>query len=299
VREIGYVFQGFLCIADLIDGKPRVVRRGSPLPRIPEAEWQRLVRSCPSTFKCGACAEHVLAFIYPSAALMQMCRCTGVAHFFPAHPYLSCVDWSDFQAMYEREKRDPAPPEGFRRDPLTGQYIGLNETGKAWVRRKLGVASDVNISEDGTVLSAGDGSLYVDLNTGKCSTLADSQEGLAKVADALIAIRNKHGATAEDVPPLIVVIGVDDDYVWLPPPHTVLARIEPAPFRCPNCKARVKHAPVQHMGALDQTYLCLCMSVAFRRDTPRPQSSGEWNELRLQGLVQGVRHKTAVASDLS
>ena len=96
--------------------------------------------------------------------------------------------------MHEREKRDPAPREGFRSDPITGQYIGLNETGKAWVRRKLGVASDVNISEDGTVLSAGDGSLYVDLNTGKSSTLADSQEGLAKVADALIAIRSKHGA---------------------------------------------------------------------------------------------------------
>jgi hypothetical protein len=37
VREIGYVFQGFLCVANLIGGKPRVVRRGSPLPQIPEA----------------------------------------------------------------------------------------------------------------------------------------------------------------------------------------------------------------------------------------------------------------------
>lgn len=297
MREIGYVFQGFLCIADLIDGKPRVVRRGSPLPQIPEAEWRRLLRSCPSMFKCDVCAEPVLGFINPSTALMQMCRCTGVAHFFPAHPYFSCTDWSDFQAMYEREKLDPVPPEGFRSDPLTGQHIGLNETGKAWVRRKLGVASDVNISEDGTVLTAGDGSLYMDANTCSTSTLADSPEGLAKVADALIAIRAKHGATAEDVPPFVVVLGVDADYVW--PPLAVLTRIESAPFRCPQCQARVKLAPLKYMGALDRNYLCLCMSVMLRRDVPSPRSSGEWNEIRLQGLTQGVRHKTAVADGQS
>jgi hypothetical protein len=294
MREIGYVFKGFLCIGLMVDGKPCIVRRGLPLPQIPEAEWQRLLQKCPSTFTCGQCAEPVLGFKAPSAAaITQACRCTIVSHFCPAQPYSSGTDWSDFQAMYEREKIDPASPECFRRDPLFGQSIGLSKTGQEWVRRKLGVSSDVNISDDGMVLTVGDGSFCVGPD-GNSSALADSDEGLKKIGEMIGAIRAKFGATSEEVPPLIVVTGWDDDYVW--PPSSALNRIKPAPFRCPLCKARVKHAPLQHMGALDQTFLCLCMSVMFRRDTPRPTSSGQWDEIRLAGGTQKVWHKATTAN---
>jgi hypothetical protein len=100
MREIGYVFKGFLCIGLMVDGKPRIVRRGMPLPQIPEAEWQRLSQKCPSTFTCSQCAKPVLGFKAPStAAITQACRCTLVSHFSPAQPYSSGTDWSDFHAV--------------------------------------------------------------------------------------------------------------------------------------------------------------------------------------------------------
>ena len=76
-------------------------------------------------------------------------------------------------------------------------------------------------------------------------------------------------------------------------------RIAPAPYRCPHCGARVKHAPLRGAGPIDRVYVCLCMVAFLRRDSPNPRSSGEWNELRLKGEAQEVRHKATVAEGRS
>jgi len=80
------------------------------------------------------------------------------------------------------------------------------------------------------------------------------------------------------LPPYVIVLGDDPDYVW--PPDADQSSVRPLPFRCPNCKARVKHA--QCSGEMPAVLVCLCMEARFRYDVPEPKSGKEWANLRLK-----------------
>lgn len=53
-------------------------------------------------------------------------------------------------------------------------------------------------------------------------------------------------------------------------------------FRCPVCQAWVKRAPVVMEVNVDEIFMCYCMFVWLRRDTERPESSSDWQTIRME-----------------
>jgi hypothetical protein len=182
MKEVGFVMDGKLYIAELLDGKPCIVRRGGPLPQeIPSEFWMPLKEKYTGPFHCAAYAEGVLAFRLPEGAVGQLCKCLGVVHLCPetVPPYRTSTDWDDFRALLAQEMLDPARPHYIRNDHLSGKPMRITSKGMAWVRRKLGLPDDVDISDDGTILTIQGirESLHIDPASGVCSMIVDSQDG--------------------------------------------------------------------------------------------------------------------------
>ena len=89
----------------------------------------------------------------------------------------------------------------------------------------------------------------------------------------------KHG-----VPPFIVHLGTDSDYIW--PPTIDRSSIRGAPFRCPACKERVKRGST-HFGIV---FLCYCMGLQIPRGSrhPEPRSGDEWSTIRTDAQTASV-----------
>jgi hypothetical protein len=176
-------------------------------------------------------------------------------------------------------------------DPFTGQPMRVNRRGKAWLRKRMGMSREIDISDDGRVLSYGDSSLCADPKTGIRSFIAgDDAEFLAM---NIAAAQAANGAGLDNVPEVMVYLGTDPDYVW--PPGTLPGSITPLPYRCPSCSARVKRAPLP-WGVIDEIYVCFCACATFQRSATRPRSSGDWQALRLQGHIAGVKHQAKIAA---
>jgi hypothetical protein len=214
----------------------------------------------------------------------------------------------DWQLLYSSNPEPNLSLEDFRRKMLAGIPAFRNyvlacgeeedlvspeirgEFNAAWVARKFGADSKVKVSDDLKIFSAGDTSLY------------RGKEALSMIApdpeeDAAAALELMRGLKLDaNPPPLLIIRGKDEDYVWQE--GTILDRIESAPFRCPGCGVRVKHAPLAWQG-YDRYYVCLCMCVYFRQDTPSSRSSREWQEIQLRGGKEAVRHRAIISEDKS
>ena len=302
MKECGCVYEGRLIVADLIGGKPALVRSGGPLPLEKFAEksedyWRGVFTVLPSRFSCSNCHWPVVEFS-DQDRVAQSCRCQGVVHYYPqtSPPYASSEEWEAFRSLYEKEKDHPAPLDGFATDPFTGAPLALNDRGRAWLQQKLGVPSHVKLdaSLDGSVLKVGAGaSIMPDFESGVTSILSDPEDHPALGA-VLSAMVSHH---PESFPEIIVIIGNDPDYVW--PPGTDQSRIAPLPYRCSHCGSRVKSAPIRHAGPIDRALVCLCMAAILQRGVSSPGSSIEWKELRLRGAGQSVKHHATVAGSQS
>jgi hypothetical protein len=107
----------------------------------------------------------------------------------------------------------------------------------------------------------------------------DDPAGAAAFAMMLGTFWRKHG-----VPPYIVHLGTDTDYVW--PPTIDRSSIRGAPFRCPACKERVKRG-LTNFGVV---FLCYCMGLQIPRGSrhPEPRSAREWLTIRTDALAASV-----------
>jgi len=95
-------------------------------------------------------------------------------------------------------------------------------------------------------------------------------------------------------PPVIICVGDDPDYVFPPGAYDV----QPLPFRCPHCRARVKRARLDSVHA-DRNDACLCMGVTYRRDTAGARSSKDWTGYRDLYFENLIRHQAAAADGQS
>jgi hypothetical protein len=107
----------------------------------------------------------------------------------------------------------------------------------------------------------------------------DDPAGAAALAVILGNSWRDHG-----VPPFIVHLGTDTDYVWPPTIHQ--SSIRGAPFRCPACKERVKHG-LTNFGFV---YLCFCMGLTIPRGSrhPDPRSAREWLQIKTDAQTASV-----------
>src|SRR5260221_9762425 len=160
-RPIAYIFfRGSLSgMARNEEGEPQILFnvhvREKPLVR---KEWERILAEGQelitfSGFNCARCSSQVIVCPPParSGCLMQACQCTAVVHH--AEALVHDVElWTRWQEEYETQKQHPLPDMPLLSDPLTGAPLPLsNEAGKTWLRERLGLPADVEISDDGNV----------------------------------------------------------------------------------------------------------------------------------------------------
>jgi hypothetical protein len=107
----------------------------------------------------------------------------------------------------------------------------------------------------------------------------DDPAGAMAVAMMLGNFWREHG-----VPPYIVHLGTDTDYIW--PPDIDRGSIRGAPFRCPSCKQRVKRG-LAGIGAVSE---CHCMAVTIPRGSrhPEPRSALEWGQIKTDAQTASV-----------
>jgi hypothetical protein len=296
--ELAMFINGSLIIGRMgPDGDGEIVRMGKCLDD--NLKWNDIKKEFASrnyghTFICEACQEPVFVVALPAAAYFQGCRCTIVQHLITdSGPCFNPDGWIRFQEQFRQESLRPVPSDGLKKDPITGQYCGFNGRGKKWIRERLGLTDSVKLSDDTKTFSIG-GSSLTSTPEGNLFLAGEDPAEVQELANNLYAHRKATGAGPNDIPPRVVVLGVDPDYVW--PSETIKSRISSVPFCCPTCQARVKRAPVRFEVNVDEIFQCFCMSVFFRRDTERPQSSGDWGDIRLQEKEMQVRMR-AVTSD--
>jgi hypothetical protein len=107
----------------------------------------------------------------------------------------------------------------------------------------------------------------------------DDPAGAAAFAMMLGSFWRKHG-----IPPYIVHLGLDSDYIW--PPTIDRSSIGGTPFRCPACKQRVKRG-LTHFGTV---FLCYCMGLQIPRGSrhPEPRSAREWLQIKTDAQTASV-----------
>jgi hypothetical protein len=274
-----------------------IIRMGKVLEDpLPEPEWEEIKKEFLSKnhahfFSCNSCHETVFVTVTPEGTCYQGCRCTLVFHYTRCH--FTAEGWDRFRELFKLESLRPVPADGLKKDPLTGQYAGLNGKGKKWMRDRMGLSEVVKISDDARTFSIGDSSV-THTKEGSIFRAGDDPGEVHALAKNIYVHRKSIGVEA---PPRLVALGIDPDYVW--PDVAVRSRISSVPFCCPACHARVKRAPVRVKENVDEIWMCFCMSIFFRRDTERPSSSGDWKEIMLEEQEMQVRMRAATSDSKS
>jgi hypothetical protein len=254
---------------------------------IPLEGWKELASRCPHLFGCNDCAEEAVGFLSPGETNYptMSCRCTTVM-FLATPPFDRAEQWSDWQADYEREKKDPAPIAAL----IQGQLVGKPEgPGADWLSRRAGFPAGLQWSLDGTI-SVGNASLSV--GPGGLVQMVDHENPSNNVH--LLQVTEKVCAEAHGPPARIVFIGRDPDYIY--PPEADRSQAKRLLFRCYSCNAWVKTVPLP-FPVYDRYLVCLCHSVAIRRDTSPPTNYRQWKELLVQAKTETVRHRARQGAD--
>jgi hypothetical protein len=286
---IAYVQKGvFLCLI-AGDGGAQILHQGRRFERaIPQAEWDCVLAGNYSRtgFECDRCNEPVF-----SATGAQSCRCSYVRH-APGYEFTSGLEWEQWQGDFDRELRDPAPDPYWVRPVLNTDGVPtatdaiMTAAAKAWFKRKFGLPAELEISDDGHTLRLPGvaGVLSIGKN-GNISTVYDDDD--TSDGSQFSDIAKRLNAARESVPPMMVVLGDDPDYVW---PLINKRSIRPLPFSCSRCSRRVKRAPL----GLGELLVCYCMQAGFgpRSKKRPPRSRLEWDALRVESATQKARVKT-------
>jgi hypothetical protein len=288
---IAYV-QGktFLCMV-AGDGGPLVLHRGERFePVIPQDEWNRvLAENHPRAgFDCNRRNEPVF-----SIDSVQACRCTRTRN-APGYEFTDGQEWAQWQRAFDRELNDAAPTP-YWVEPVVNSDGGATESerimtpaAKVWFKRKFGLPANLEISDDGHSLRLpGDGGGVIQV--GKDGNLmsvyddADESDG-----HELYEVARKLNAVRESFPPMMIILGDDNFYVW--PPFVDRRSIRSLPFSCTRCGKRVKRAPLFSSEVL----VCFCMMAGFGPDSKRrpPRSRVEWDTLRIESATKKARVKT-------
>jgi len=272
------------------DGGPLVLHQGQRFePAMLQHEWARVLgENYPRAgFDCNRCNEPIF-----SIDQTQACRCTQVRH-ASGHEFGTDYEWAQWQEAFDRELLNPAP-DPYWIEPVVNSDGGstvseriMTPSAKNWFKRKFGLPHQLEISDDGYSLTlpgvAGVLQVGKDGNLTSVYDDADTSDGreLWEIAWRLNAAR-------ESVPPMMIVLGDDPDYVW--PPFVDKRTIRPLPFGCSRCRQRVKRAPL----FLGEVLVCFCMQAGFGPLSKRrpPRSRREWDALRVESATQKARVKT-------
>jgi hypothetical protein len=99
---------------------PQVISRDARLPELlPEEEYLPLKEEGRSQFDCSRCGASVISGSTKDHWL-QMCRCSFLVTFNPKDRFTSAGQWTQWQAIYDKESADPMPVDGIKINPLSG-----------------------------------------------------------------------------------------------------------------------------------------------------------------------------------
>jgi hypothetical protein len=163
----------------------------------------------------------------------------------------------------------------------------MTPAAKAWFKRKFRLPVDLELSDDGYTLKLpGSAGVLQVGDHGNLTAVYDDED--KSDGSALQEIAWRLEAARESVPPMMIILGDDPDYVW--PPLINKSSIRSLPFSCTRCGKRVKRAPLFSSEVL----VCFCMMAGFSPDSKRrpPRSRVEWDTLRVESATQKARVKT-------
>jgi hypothetical protein len=288
MSPITEVFRGVLYLAAFDEKRePILIACGKPV-QVPASVYAQASRAeLEPAFQCTQCNAAVIS-LASERGLMQLCQCQTVLHLQSQIGYTTRDQWTGFRELHQEKSRDPLPDTLFQIDPFSGEPLGLTKEGKAHLSRVQGFKRSVNWSEDGSLLKVeGGSSVYSDAEKETVSAWIKSQDDAEDILHALLR-------QSPVPPPIIITVGDDPDYVFPPGAFD----IQPLPFRCQNCKARVKRARLDLVHA-DRGDSCLCMAAVYRRDTRGAGSAAEWKSYRQLYLQNLVQHQATAADGQS
>jgi hypothetical protein len=285
------VAKGTLYVTEIDDhGEPTILAHGRPV-EIPKGVYQQGL-SAPQIedpFHCPRCQAQVISACYEAGEIWQACKCWIIKYLRPDESGV-CANaeaWKSLRETYERESLDPAPLDGSDKEALE------------YCQRKLGFKRPIKVSQGGKLVkTSGGSSVYVDPDFSTARgpgiislQLEEPEEGNLRehLDDAMRALLIKSGGVA--VPMVIIV---SEGMIF--PPGTV--RVEPRPFKCPHCQARVQQGHIEG-SQVDRMLIYDCMAIILRRDTPDIRSAKEWQAARDDWAKGQVHHRAATTDGKS
>lgn len=245
-------------------------------------DWKEHFAKSPSPFQCAFCSEPVVGFSVPEncSAFLALCRCTYV-YFFDCPPFSSQQQWTRWQSQYLHEMADPAPFDALREGVHSGKLSG---SASDWISRRIDAPEGLTFHLNGAI-SAGEASVSLS----PTSLLATVGTGNKADSDKICALLRKLRDNSLEPPERIVITGRDPDYVW--PFGTDISKAVRLPFRCVDCKAWIKQAPIG-WPAHDRVLGCFCHVIVFRTDIAQPANYRQWRELLTSDKTERLRHET-------
>ena len=249
---------------------PEIISRGGRYPElIPAEEYLLLKEKGHSQFDCSRCGAAVISGSFQNHWL-QACRCSFLISFKAENRFRSATQWTEWQAVYDKESSDPMPLDKLKMDSLKGALPEIPHNIHDWLSRKRGLPTGIQHNWDGTITSG-----EATTSIGPVGTVTtfdkDDQEGTAKAVEVL-----KQIARVSEPPQYVICTGIDPDYVW--PPATDLESIKREPFRCCSCNAWVKSAKLVGLSCHDRVLVCLCHSFIIRKDIQTPSNYRQWRD---------------------
>jgi hypothetical protein len=282
----------YLALVAGVDG-PKVLHYGQRSnPPYPEAAWARVLqeKQLPRTgFSCNRCGSPVVI-----NQNTQICRCSKISH-APGCEFKTAEQWEEWQDDFDEQLKDPAPSDYWIEPPPNSEGVPQGEEklmtpeAKTWLKRKLGLPSTLQLSDDGSTmqLPGVQGALAVSARGNLTAVdLPDDADGLE-----FCSIVQKIHAARESPPQIVLVLGDDPDYVW--PPFTNRRLIKGTPFSCSRCGKRVKEAPV----GTGRILVCHCLQAAYPPGTDKrpPRDRLEWDSLRVEVAAETTRLRAKTA----
>jgi hypothetical protein len=201
-----------------------------------------------------------------------------------------------WQDDFDRQLKDP-PPSDYWIEPAPdsegtpqGRKKVMTPEAKQWLKRKLGLPSELLVSDDGSVFANAEhaeGALSVTKKGNLTAIdLPDDANGFE-----LFLVARQIQAVRESPPQVVLVLGDDPDYIW--PPFVNRRLIRGLPFGCSRCGKRVKQAPV----GTGQLLVCFCLQAAYppKAEKRPPRNRLEWNRLRVEATAETTRLRAQTA----
>jgi hypothetical protein len=247
-------------------------------------EWRRFSPQCRSFFECAFCREQVVIFrvaVPGGEVVVQSCRCTTLK-FEPALSlFRTQEEWTEWQTDYLREQADPAPVQSLKEGILTG---ALDQQTNDWLSRRGGLPAGLQFHPGTCKINAGEASISISDQSLAFSVDHHDPQNNQKIVDVVRQMQ-EHGL---EPPERMLIAGDDPDYVW--PEHADTARIKGLPYRCSNCRAWIRQAPLAFQYH-DRVLSCFCHTLILRTDIAAPANYREWRDLLERERIERVKHQ--------